>query len=161
MVGGIDTTWSVLGASLFHLATHSEDLARLVAEPELLPTAVEEFLRLYSPVTIGRLILADSDVGGCPVHAGQRILMNFGSANRDPEAFDDPDTIVLDRENNRHLTFGSGIHRCVGSNLARLELRVGLREWLRRFPRFELAGEVRWTSGAVHGTTTVPVRLLP
>lgn len=114
---------------------HPADLARLVAEPDLLPVAVEELLRFYAPVTVARLIEADTDVGGCPVQAGQRILLNFGSANRDPTVFEDPDRFVIDRPINRHVTFGAGVHRCIGSNLARLELQVALRAWLARYPR--------------------------
>ena len=83
MLGGIDTTWSSLGASLFHLGTHPADLATLVERPELIPSAIEEFLRFYSPVTIARVITEDAEVAGCPVEAGQRLLLSFPSANRD------------------------------------------------------------------------------
>ena len=91
---------------------------------------------------------------------GQRILLNFGSANRDPTVFEDPDRFVIDRPINRHVTFGAGVHRCIGSNLARLELQVALRAWLARYPRFELAGDVRWTPGPVRGPENVPIRIL-
>lgn len=163
MLGGIDTTWSLLGASLLHLGSHPDDLARLVDEPELVPSAVEEFLRFYAPVTIGRVIQRDAEIGGCPVTGGERLLLAFPSANRDPDHFDDPDEVVLDRANNRHLAFGVGVHRCLGSNLARMELRVALTAWLQRFPRFELAvdpAEVTWSVGPVRGPTSVPLRIL-
>ncbi|MDH4144899.1 MAG: cytochrome P450 [Acidimicrobiia bacterium] len=163
MLGGIDTTWSTLGSSLYHLGTHPDDLERLTAEPELLPTAIEEFLRFYSPVTIARYINEDSEVGGCPVKAGERMLLSYGSANRDPAHFERPDQVVLDREHNRHMSFGSGIHRCLGSNLARMELTVALRTWLDRFPRFELAidpSEMRWSVGPIRGPREVPLRIL-
>ena len=143
MLGGIDTTWSALGSSLFHLATHPDDLARLAAEPELIPTAVEEFLRFYSPVTIARVIDHDADIGGCPVGEGQRLLLSFPSANRDESHFDRPDEVIIDRQKNRHLAFGVGVHRCLGSNLARMELRVALTAWLERFPLLRASGRPR------------------
>ena len=163
LVAGVDTTWSAIGASLWHLATHDDDRHRLVAEPELLPIAVEELLRAYAPVTMGRLVTEDTEVGGCPMAAGERVLLNFAAANRDPEAFPEADRVVLDRAHNRHVAFGSGIHRCAGSNLARMELAVALEEWLRRIPEFHLApgAEVRWAGGQVRGPRTVPVRFPP
>lgn len=87
------------------------------------------------------------------MHAGDKVLMNFPAANRDPEAFEEPHRVILDRAHNRHVAFGSGIHRCAGSNLARMELRVALEEWLRRIPEFRLAGgeEVTWAGGQVRG----------
>jgi cytochrome P450 len=92
--------------------------------------------------------------------AGDRILMNFPAANRDPEVFPDADKVILDRQLNRHVAFGAGIHRCAGSNLARMELRVAIEEWLRRIPEFDLdpAGEVTWAGGQVRGPRTIPVR---
>ncbi|MFN0090761.1 MAG: cytochrome P450 [Acidimicrobiales bacterium] len=163
MLGGIDTTWSSLGASLYHLGTHPEDLATLVERPELIPSAVEEFLRFYSPVTIARLITEDAEVAGCPVKAGERVLLAYPSANRDPEVFDRPDEVVLDRAHNRHLSFGVGVHRCLGSNLARMELAVSLGAWVARFPRFELAvdpADITWSVGPVRGPRKVPLRIL-
>ena len=163
MLGGIDTTWSSLGASLFHLGTHPDDLARLVREPELVPSAVEELLRFYSPVTIARVITEDAEVGGCPVKGGERLLLAYPSANRDETHFENPDEVVLDRRNNRHLAFGVGVHRCLGSNLARMELKVALDAWLARFPNFELAvdpSEITWSVGPVRGPRSVPLRIL-
>ncbi len=163
MLGGIDTTWSTLGSMLFHLGSHPADLERLVNEPELMPTAVEEFLRYYSPVTIARYITEDAEIAGCPVSAGQRVLLSYPSANRDPDYFEKPDELLLDRENNRHMAFGVGVHRCLGSNLARMELRVGLNAWLDRYPRFELAVEpddVKWSVGPIRGPRSVPLRIL-
>ena len=163
MLGGIDTTWSSLGSMLLHLGTHPEDLAQLRAHRELIPSAVEEFLRLYSPVTIARYITEDAEVAGCPVSEGRRVLLSYPSANRDPEHFDRPDELVLDREDNRHMAFGVGVHRCLGSNLARMELRVGLSAWLERYPRFELAvdlEEITFSVGPVRGPRSVPLRIL-
>ena len=119
---------------------------------------MEEYLRYFSPVTMGRVIESDGAIGGCPVQAGQRLLLSYASANRDPDHFDRPDEVVLDRAENRHLAFGVGVHRCLGSNLARLEMKVALERWLARYPDFEPAGEVTWTIG-VRGPRTVPLRL--
>ncbi len=160
LIAGIDTTWSSIGSTMWHLATHPEDRRRLVAEPELMPTAIEEFLRAYAPVTMARRLSHDVDFKGCPMKAGDRILMNFPAANRDPEVFPDADKVILDRQVNRHVAFGAGIHRCAGSNLARMELRVAIEEWLRRIPEFDLdpAGEVTWAGGQVRGPRTIPIR---
>ena len=139
LIAGIDTTWSAIGSSLWHLATHAEDRARLVAEPELMATAVEELLRAYAPVTMARMVAEDIDFHGCPMKADDWVLLPFPAANRDPELFERADEVVLDRAENRHAAFGLGIHRCLGSNLARLELRVAIEEFVARFPDFELA----------------------
>ncbi len=162
LVAGIDTTWSAIGASLWHLAQHPDDRRRLATEPELMPFAVEEFLRAYAPVTMARLVAKEVEVGGCPMKPGDWVLLPVPSANRDPAFFDDADRVVLDREQNRHAAFGLGIHRCLGSNLARLELHVAVEEWVRRYPDFELAdpGAVTWSAGQVRGPRTLPVRLL-
>lgn len=110
LVAGIDTTWSAIGSSLWHLATHPEDRKRLASDPEAMTLGVEELLRAYSPVTMARVVMADTEFQGCPMKAGDKILMNFPSANRDPEAFERPNEVILDREHNRHVAFGSGIH---------------------------------------------------
>ena len=161
LIAGIDTTWSSIGSTMWHLAAHPEDRRRLVAEPELMPTAIEEFLRAYAPVTMARRLVEDKEYEGCPMKAGERILMNFPGANRDPEVFPDADQVVLDRQQNRHLAFGAGIHRCAGSNLARMELRVAVEEWLSRIPEFELVdpGLVTWAGGQVRGPRSIPVRV--
>ncbi len=138
---------------LWHLATHPDDTQRLVSEPELLPTAIEEMLRAYSPVTMARIVAEDTELQGCPMKAGDRVILNFPAANRDPNAFPDADRVLIDREINRHVAFGAGIHRCAGSNLARMELTVALEEWLARIPSFRLedVGEVTWAAGQVRG----------
>ncbi len=124
-----------------------------------MPLAVEELLRAYSPVTMAREVATDIVFEGCPMKAGEKVLMNFPAANRDPEVFPDADKVLLDRELNRHVAFGSGIHRCAGSNLARMELRVALEEWLARIPEFSLAqgAEVTWAGGQVRGPRQLPV----
>jgi cytochrome P450 len=160
LVAGIDTTWSSIGASLWHLATHPDDLARLVDDPELMLFALEEFLRAYAPVTMARLVKDDYDFHGCPMKADDWVLLPFPAANRDPEFFDEADGFVIDREQNRHAAFGLGIHRCIGSNLARLEVRVAIEQFIKRFPMFELAGDVTWSVGQVRGPRVLPVRVL-
>jgi len=162
MIAGIDTTWSAIGASLWHLAQNPADRRRLAAEPELMGTAVEEFLRAYAPVTMARLVATDFDFDGRQMKEGDWLLLPFPAANRDPEQFPDADKVLIDRAENRHSAFGLGIHRCIGSNLARMELRVALEEWMKRYPEFELVdpAEVTWSAGQVRGPRTVPVRIL-
>ena len=159
LVAGVDTTWSAIGSSLWHLATHPEHTRRLVDEPDLLNVAVEELLRAYSPVTMARVAVEDVEVQGCPIKAGEKVLLNFPAANRDPEMFERPDEVDFDRPENRHVAFGAGIHRCAGANLARMELRVAIEEWLRRIPEFRLepGTEVTWAGGQVRGPRTCPV----
>jgi cytochrome P450 len=159
LLAGIDTTWSAIGSSLLHLATHPDDRRRLRDEPELINSATEEFLRVFAPVTMAREVIEDTEVGGCPMRKGDRLLLPFPSGNRDPEVFDRPDDVVLDREANRHFAFGVGIHRCLGSNLARMELRVALQTWLERIPEFTLTDPdaVTWSAGQVRGPRTLPL----
>src|SRR5437764_525389 len=154
LIAGIDTTWSAIGSSLWHLAKTPADRERLVAEPELIPTAVEELLRAYSPVTMAREVMKDTVVSGCPVKAGNMVLLSFPAANRDPAMFADADKVVIDRKENRHAAFGLGIHRCVGSNLARMEMTVATEECLERIPDFRLdpAGPETWSEVTVRGT---------
>lgn len=161
LIAGIDTTWSAIGFSLLHLATHPEDRRRLAAEPDLVPQATEEFLRAYSPVTIARIATTDTEVGGCPVSAGDWVMMSFPAANRDPEVFDRADEVVIDRAENRHAAFGLGVHRCLGSNLARLEMVIAIEAWMKRFPEFHLTDPeaVSYSSGQVRGPRRIPVAL--
>ncbi len=161
LLAGIDTTWSAIGASIWHLAKTPADRERLVREPDLLPTAIEELLRAYAPVTMARLVKEDMDWKGCPMKAEEWVLLPFPAANRDPEMFEDPDQVVIDREVNRHAAFGLGIHRCAGSHLARMELRVALEEWLRAYPSFSLADpeDVLWSGGQVRGPRRLPIRI--
>jgi cytochrome P450 len=161
MIAGIDTTWSAIGASLWHLAQHPQDRRRLATEPELMGSAVEELLRAYAPVTMARLVATDFDFHGYPFREGDWLLLPFPAANRDPAVFENPDHVLLDRANNRHAAFGLGRHRCLGSHLARMELRVALEEWLARYPEFELAdpSAVTWSAGQVRGPRTLPVAI--
>ncbi len=161
LIAGIDTTWSAIGASLWHLARTPADRERLVAEPGLLPTALEEFLRAYAPVTMARLVKEDMRWHGVDMKADDWILLSFPAANRDPEQFERAGEVIIDREPNRHAAFGLGIHRCAGSHLARMELRVALEVWLERFPSFSLAdpAAVSWSVGQVRGPRALPLRI--
>jgi len=125
------------------------------------PTAVEELLRAYAPVTMARVVAKDIEIGGCPMKEGDWVLLPFPAANRDPQAFDRADEVILDREVNRHTAFGLGIHRCVGSNLARMEVRVAMEVFIERFPEFELAdpAAVTWSVGQVRGPRSLPIRV--
>ncbi len=162
LIAGIDTTWSAIGAALWHLAKSPDDLARLVNEPDLMGVAIEEFLRYYAPVTMARLVNKDMEYLGCPMKEYDWILLGFPAANRDPQVFEDADKFIIDRLENRHLAFGLGIHRCAGSNLARMELRVAIEEFIKRFPRFELADPdaVTWAPGQIRGPRNLPIRIL-
>jgi cytochrome P450 len=160
LIAGIDTTWSAIGSSLWHLAQQPDDLQRLRDDPEVMTFALEEFLRAYAPVTMSRLVAEDHDFHGCPMKKDYWVLLPFPAANRDPKAFEDADRFVIDREQNRHAAFGLGIHRCLGSNLARLELKVAIEEFVARFPRFVLAGDTRWSVGMIRGPRALPVRIL-
>jgi len=159
LIAGIDTTWSAIGSCLWHLAGHPEDRRRLVAQPSLMASAVEEFLRAYAPVTMAREVVKETQIGGCTFTPGHMVLLSFPAANRDPTEFSDADRVILDRKENRHAAFGLGIHRCVGSNLARMEIRVALEEWLKRIPEFRLDpnAPVTWSQGTVRGPRRLPV----
>jgi cytochrome P450 len=159
LIAGIDTTWSAIGASLWHLAKTPADRERLVREPGLMPIAVEELLRAYSPVTMAREVIKETTIAGCPMKPGNMVRMSFPAANRDPAVFPDADRVVIDRKTNPHAAFGLGIHRCVGSNLARMEMTVALEEWLKRIPDFRLdpAGRVAWSEGTVRGPRQLPI----
>ena len=159
MVAGIDTTWSSIGSAFWHLAENPQDCKRLIEEPELINSAVEELLRAYSPVTMARIVTEDTEYNGCPMSEGDKVLMNFPAANRDPRKFKDPDKVILDREENPHIAFGVGIHRCAGSNLARMEMKVAIEEWLAQIPecRLEDPEAVTWSGGQVRGPRLMPI----
>ncbi len=164
IIAGIDTTWSAIGSGLWHFAQHPEQVAQLVAvenDHMLWNTASEEVLRYYAPVTMARKVIGETEVSGCPVHPGDQMLLTFPAANHDPDAFEDADQFQLDRAKNRHVAFGLGVHRCVGSNLARLELLVALQEFLRAFPNYSLdtTKETVWANGQVRGPRNIPVLL--
>jgi cytochrome P450 len=152
-VGGLDTTAWTIRSSLWHLAQHPADRRRLSKDPSLIPDAVEEFLRTMSPVqAMARTATRDIHLNGHQIAKGERVVLVFGAGNRDPEEFPEPDAVMIDRRPNRHLSFGLGIHRCIGSNLGRSEVKVALQEFLIAFPDFELAGDSPW-----HGVGPLPI----
>jgi cytochrome P450 len=162
LFGGLHTTTSALAGAIVWLADHPEDRARLKAQPGLMTTAVDEFVRFTSPAdTLSRVVTTDTELAGCPIKKGDRVMFGLGAANRDPREFDHPESVDLARYPNRHLGFGSGPHRCVGAHLAKLQLRVGLEESLSAFPNFEVEDHsaLRWEGGEPRGLINVPIRV--
>jgi cytochrome P450 len=155
-LAGLDTTAWAIRSSLWYLARTPSAQAELRADPDLIPAAAEEFLRTLSPVqAMARTCKADTVVRGREIKAGERTVLVFGAGNRDPDAFEDPDEIRFDRKKNRHLAFGLGIHRCLGSNLARRELVIALEEFLRVVPTFKVENP----SEPWHGVGPLMVRM--
>jgi cytochrome P450 len=139
LIAGLDTVSATLDCMFAFLAQHPEQRRQLVEDPSLIPNAIEEMLRWETPVMgIARVAVQDTELGGCPVHAGDQVMVMIGSANCDEAEFPDGDVVRWDRDVNPHIAFGGGIHRCLGSHLARMELRVALREWHKRIPEYEI-----------------------
>jgi cytochrome P450 len=139
LLGGLDTVTATLGCSIAYLAENPEQRHRLVREPEKIPAAVEELLRWETPVmAIPRVARQDVTVAGREIKKGELVTFLIGSANTDEAAFENADRVDFDREANRHIAFGAGPHRCLGSHLARMELRVALEEWHRRIPDYSI-----------------------
>lgn len=160
MIAGADTTSVTLGAMAFLLATHPEQQAKLRADRTLVPDAVEEVLRLHPALHyMGRTLAQPVTLHGRTMPAGAAVALNFAAANRDRTVFADPDAFDVTRTPNRHVTFGHGIHKCVGAPLARLQLTVVLDEVLRRTSEFALAGEAERGSTYPAAFRTVPIRL--
>ncbi|WP_229406187.1 cytochrome P450 [Micromonospora sp. NBRC 110038] len=150
IAGGVDTTTSLTGSTLVHLSRHPEDRQRLIDSPDLLHNATEEFLRAFAPSqSMARTARADAEVGGCPVAAGERVLIPWVAANHDPAVFPEPEQIRLDRDATRHLSFGIGSHRCAGAHLARLMFREMITQVLTRLPDYRVVEE---------GLVTYPTR---
>jgi len=157
-MAGLDTVATQLTYNLWHLATHDDDRHRLVAEPELWPSAIEELLRFYSFVTPGRKVMKDTEIAGCPIKAGQMVYMPLVSANRDPREFENADQVIIDREVNRHIAFGAGPHRCLGSHLAREELFIAMSMWHERIPEYRIApGTTVMEHGGQMGISSLPL----
>ena len=163
LAGGIDTSTSLLGKSLEWLGRHHNERTRLQQQPELMGTATEEFLRYFTPIqALARTATRDCELGGEHIKAGDRLLLSWGSANFDAEMFKDPDEVKLDRFPNRHQAFGLGIHRCVGSNLARVEFRVVMEEILQRMPDYVITGARHYPSiGVMNGWVSLPATFTP
>ena len=160
IVAGHNSTTGAIGNAILRLATEPGAQARLRVEPELVPSAVEEFLRLDASVqAMPRWASEDTEIHGCSIAKGEMVMLLWASANRDPEHFAKPDTCVLDRAPNDHLTFGRGIHKCIGMDLARLELRVTIEELLSRTSAFALAGTPLRTTFIRRGIAYLPLSL--
>jgi cytochrome P450 len=142
LIAGLDTVTATLDCMFAFLAAHPEHRRQLVENPDIIPNAIEELLRWETPVMmVSRVAVEDTELAGCPVHRGDHAIVVIGSANTDEAEFPDAHEVRFDREVNRHIAFGGGIHRCLGSHLARLELRVALREWHKRIPDYEVEPE--------------------
>lgn len=154
---GLDTTTAQLSYTFHHFATHADDRNRIVHDSSLVPNAVEECVRYYGIVTPARKLTQDTTVAGCPMRAGDMVAIPFASANRDPVEFPNADSFDLGRFPNHHLGFGAGPHRCLGSHLARRELRIALEEWHKRIPDYRVAdgAEVLEHGGGVLGLETL------
>jgi cytochrome P450 len=150
LIAGLDTVSASLECIFGHLAQHPESRRPFIEEPEKIPSALEEFLRWETPVmAVARVATSDTEIAGCPVQQGDHVMALIGAANVDDTEFEGADHLQLDRQANRHIAFGGGVHRCLGSHLARLELRVALREWHRRIPDYRLkpGTELDYTPG--------------
>lgn len=163
LIGGIENTARLINDGLWRLAWDVELRRRLIARPELIPTAVDELLRYYTPAPVGRLVLEDITVGGVDMKKGQIALTMLPVANRDGKQFPYPDVLIPDRTPNRHIALGTGIHRCLGIHLLRVEAVAAFTEFLRRVPEFELDRErpAVWSTGQVAGMAEVPIVFPP
>jgi cytochrome P450 len=165
ILGGLDTTAGVLGGIMLRFCEHPEIPALLREKPDLVPAAVEELLRLEgSFIGIGRTATHETELGGCPVAAGGKAYLSWASANRDEAEFEHPHDFDLDRVRNRHIAFGAGPHRCAGSNLARLNLRVAVHELTQRLHDVKLTiptSEVPWHTGFARAPLRVPISFRP
>jgi cytochrome P450 len=163
--GGIDTTANAIGSAIVHLGRDRELRQRLIENPSLMPHAVEEFFRMWPPFhALARYVKQDCEIGGQPIKAGERILFVLGAANRDENEFERAQTVDIDRQPNRHLTFGTGVHRCIGSNYARSELHIALTRLLARLPNYQLLEEgveLQTDIGMVYGYRSIRAELCP
>lgn len=162
LFGGFATVAIVLSTALHWFALHPDDMNRLRDDPGLMDSAIEEFVRFASPATyLKRTVTQDTVLGCTHLRQGERVLISFAAANRDPAKFEAPDEVRLDRQENNHLGFGIGVHRCIGSLVAKLELRTALEEILERYERVEIdpAGTLKWESGENQGIIALPLIL--
>jgi cytochrome P450 len=161
VLAGLDTTRAQLGYLFKYLAEHPDARRRLIAEPELVPSAVEESLRYFTIIFgDGRKVAQDVDFHGCPLKRGEMVYGLVSAANRDPSVYDRPDEFVIDRSPNVHFGFAGGPHRCLGAHLARRELQVALEEWMRTIPDFRIRDDgplLERGGGAMMTLLTLPL----
>lgn len=156
---GHNTVTNTLGSAQLHLARFPELRQQLIDDPSLIPHAVEEFVRLFGAVQgLARTTNTDVEIGGRTIPAGSPVVLMFAAASRDGAVFDRPTECVLDRPSNPHVSFGAGIHKCVGEHLARIELIVGIRELLARIPHYEVSGDIAVAQWPTIGVYSLPVR---
>jgi cytochrome P450 len=161
LIAGLDTVSASLDCFFAYLAEHPEQRAQVVHDPSRIPQVVEELLRWETPVMlVSRVATRDTGLAGCPVRAGDSVYTFLGSANADEAVFPDPAVVRWDRDQNPHIAFGRGVHRCLGSNLARLELRIAMREWHARIPDYRIVPgtELQFTPG-VRSVDSFPMLL--
>jgi cytochrome P450 len=159
-MAGLDTVASQLSYSFLHLATHEADRKKITGDPSIIPVAVEELVRAYPIVQTGRKATRDIDFHGCPIKKGDLVELPLAMANRDPREHERGGSVDLDAPRPRHIGFGAGPHRCLGSHLARQEMAVVLEEWHRLIPDYELAdtSAVVEHTGGVYGIDALPLR---
>jgi cytochrome P450 len=163
--GGVDTTTALTTHALVYLHDHPDEKRRLMENPDLLRTAREEFVRYVTPIhALARNATRDVEIGSQTIHKGERVLLAWSSANRDPEIFENPDEVVLDRYPNRHIAFGAGVHRCIGSFLARVMFEEMITQVFARIPEYKIdvSRAQRYTSvGTINGWVNMPVTFTP
>jgi cytochrome P450 len=162
LFGGLDTTSSAIAGSIYYLAQHPEVRQALLDDEDAMDRAIDEFLRWTSPIqALARTVTQNTELAGCPLHAGEKVLLLWGSGNRDESVFDDAESVVIDRFPNKHLSFGMGPHRCIGSHLAKLMIKVAIERSIHLLGDFSLADPegVRWAMGEARGLEKLPLRI--
>jgi cytochrome P450 len=163
VVAGHETTVNAMTTMTYRLITEPGLRERLLEDRSLIPHVIDETLRLHPPVwNMARTVAQDTEVRGVKMCPGEKVMLAYGAANRDPDRFPDPDRFVVPRDDNQHLTFGTGRHRCIGEPLAELELTLTLAFVLDNLPDVELDGQPEWGGGSnQHGLRSLPVRFTP
>jgi cytochrome P450 len=163
LVAGLHTVQGSLAWAVMHLSARPGERQRLIDDPDLIPAAVEEILRFEAAVSMGRSARRDTTIAGVPIKQGDQLLVILAGANRDASEFPEPDEFHVDRRPNRHLSFGAGPHRCLGSHLARIELRIALEEIHRRIPDYRLdpAKPALSQATAIRGVVALPILFTP
>lgn len=162
LIAGLDTVTATLDCMFGYLSQHPDQRQSIVDDPSIIASVVEELLRWETPVMgVVRVALDDTELAGCPIRRGDQVMVLLGSANTDEAEFPDGDVVRFDREVNRHLAFGGGVHRCLGSHLARQELRIALREWHRRIPEYSVVdGHVLAYTGGIRSIDHFPMNIV-
>jgi cytochrome P450 len=159
-IAGIDTVKTTLASQMWHFAANPADRQTIIDDPSLIPAAVEELMRYHATnFALRRVCAADVEIGGCPISAGDKVLLSIASANHDESKYDDPEHVDFHRRGVPHFNFGGGIHYCLGANLARLEIRVAIREWHRRIPEYHIEPgfDVHWINFGVRSPNALPL----